>query len=247
MNWPIAGLAVLGVATLAVVGAVVVEQPAPEVPVSEKVAAAYDNRNVATPAPDRMNITIIGDSYVGGSNMGGTNLKGWPALVGAQLPAPETIDVNKSGLGGSGYVKRGPTGKLFGEVIPTVAGPKTDVVVFFGSINDRGSSPDQVGQAAAGAYAEAKAAAPQAKLLVIGPAWTSANVPADLLAIRDSLEQAATTAGAAWVDPINEGWFFDQPALIGADKVHPTDEGHAYMGRLILPHLTGAVEGSAKG
>jgi lysophospholipase L1-like esterase len=40
------------------------------------------------------------------------------------------------------------------------------------------------------------------------------------------------------VDPLAEGWFTGSDSgLIGADRVHPTDDGHAYLARLIAPDI----------
>ena len=218
-------------------------------PVSAKVQAAYDKALTATPTPeaDTNLVTVVGDSYVYGSNMGGQTIHNWTFLAEAGLQGKLVTDVVSAGVGGSGYVTRGPKDKVFSEILPVSVGPKNDLVVFFGSRNDRGVNPKEVAAAAADAYTEARKLAPKAKLLVIGPAWTDAQVPDDVLAIRDALKSAAKTAGASWVDPIAERWFFDQPALIGSDGVHPTDEGHAYMAKLLLPYLRAAVEASAKG
>lgn len=225
------------VAALALSGCVAQVPP----PVSEKVQAAYDNRHSPAPVKDYTLVTVVGDSYVYGSNMGGLTTRGWTSLASADLQGEQDVDVTNAGVGGSGYVTRGPKGVVFSEVLPQSIGPKSDLVVFFGSINDRTATPEQVRDAASKAYALTKEKAQNAKLLVIGPAWTSADVPADMLAIRDALKHAASKAGAAWVDPIAERWFFDQPALIGSDGVHPTDEGHAYMKKMILPHMQKAL------
>ena len=238
LKWQVAGLVVLAVAASAAVGAAVL-RPEGTPPVPAEVSAAYENKTTAPVAAvaDKTLITVIGDSYVGGSNMGGNGINNWTALITADLPNPKNIDLNKAGLGGSGYVTRGPTGKVFEEAAAAALGPNTDVVVFFGSINDGSASGAKVGSAAAQTFATAKEAAPKAKLLVFGPAWTNENVPAEMLAVRDAVKRSAQAAGATWVDPIGERWFFDRTALIGADKTHPTDEGHAYMEKQILPHL----------
>ena len=52
---------------------------------------------------------------------------------------------------------------------------------------------------------------------------------------RDILRDQARQVGATFVDPIAERWFFDNPELIGADGIHPTDAGHAYMADKIAP------------
>jgi lysophospholipase L1-like esterase len=56
-----------------------------------------------------------------------------------------------------------------------------------------------------------------------------------VLQIRDILDTAALAAGAAFVDPLTERWFVGMPDLIGADGVHPTDAGHAYLADKIAP------------
>lgn len=40
---------------------------------------------------------------------------------------------------------------------------------------------------------------------------------------------------ATFVDPITEGWFTDQPGLIGADGITPTAAGHSYLAAKIAP------------
>ena len=49
------------------------------------------------------------------------------------------------------------------------------------------------------------------------------------------LGSEAHAVGAEFVDPIADRWFVDRPDLIGADGVHPTDAGHAYMADKIVP------------
>ena len=74
-----------------------------------------------------------------------------------------------------------------------------------------------------------------ARLLVVGPPWPTADVPASMLQVRDVLSTAARAAGAVFVDPISERWFVDRPDLIGPDGVHPNDAGHEYLAGKIAP------------
>ena len=46
---------------------------------------------------------------------------------------------------------------------------------------------------------------------------------------------SARAVGATFVDPLADGWFVGRPELIGADGVHPTDAGQAYMADKIAP------------
>jgi lysophospholipase L1-like esterase len=65
-----------------------------------------------------------------------------------------------------------------------------------------------------------------------------------MLQIRDILRMQAGFAGATFIDPIAERWFVDSPALIGADGVHPTDAGHAYLAGRIAPLISAQLSGS---
>ena len=73
------------------------------------------------------------------------------------------------------------------------------------------------------------------EIVVIGPVWTDPDPPPDVLQTRDVIQTEAGSKGAIFVDPIAEGWFRDNPDLIGSDGVHPTDAGHAYMADKIAP------------
>jgi len=188
---------------------------------------------------DRLHVAVIGDSYTGGSDMGGSGTAGWPALVAAKLQAsepPARMTMVRSG--GFGYVGRGRTGNsgsTFGEMVPQAVRPTTDLIVFFGSVND--SSEQGVGAAAAKAFADAKTIAPDAKLLVVGAAWMNDRLPVSILANRDGVKEATEAAGGVFVDPIAEDWLMHRPDLIGSDLVHPTDGGHRLLADKIGPHV----------
>lgn len=202
-------------------------------PVSQKVLDYYTNPPAPKPEPDL--VTIIGDSYTGGSKMGGNGASNWVARV--QMTTNANLD-NK-GVGGTGYATPG----AFTERVASSIGPATDLVVFVGSRNDIANSPATVGAAAKSAYEEVKRIAPDAQLLVIGPVWGGTEVPSLMLDVRDAVKDAATAAGATWVDPIEQEWFLvpDQQALIGEDGVHPTDEGHAFLASAIGPLIQGQL------
>ena len=141
--------------------------------------------------------------------------------------------------GRAGYGVRGDQGNLFGDLTPRAVKPDDALVVFYGSRNDQGVDPNVLSGEVFHAFAQAHGIAPNARLLVIGPPWPTADVPPAVLQIRDILAFQSRLAGATFVDPIAAGWFFDRPDLIGRDGVHPTDAGHAYMADKIAP-LIGA-------
>jgi lysophospholipase L1-like esterase len=111
------------------------------------------------------------------------------------------------------------------------------VTIVFGSRNDYFAPPDAVYAAATRTFTTTRAAAPNTRLLVIGPAWINAAVPVQLPRVRDAVQRAAADTQATFVDPLTEGWFVGLPQLIGADIVNPTDEGHVYLADRIEPAL----------
>jgi hypothetical protein len=106
----------------------------------------------------------------------------------------------------------------------------------FGAIKDRYSPPDLLARSVEKALVEAKAKAPNAKLLVIGPAFVAQpdQLPATLL-VRDIVKSQAEVAGAMFVDPLAENWFVDQPGMTGVNGDYPNNAGHALMASKIGP------------
>jgi hypothetical protein len=181
-------------------------------------------------------VAVIGDSYTTGSDQGGRGPNAWTvrswqtlARQGFQI-APDV-----AAEGGAGYGVRGNHGSVFRDLTPAVVRPDDALVLFFGSRNDKGVDPGLLAGAAFDCFLFARAVAPSARLLVIGPPWPTADVPPDVLQVRDVLYGQARAIGATWIDPIAERWFVGRPDLIGADGVHPTDAGHAYMADKIAP------------
>ena len=184
-------------------------------------------------------LAVYGDSYTTGSDEGGIGPDGWPVLVGDQLGARTGV----AAAGGAGYVEISPfTGETFLDLVRRNPEPDADVVVILGSRNDAGSPPADIEAAASAVYAALRQIHPDAPLVVIGPPWVDADVPASVEETNEAVRRAAAAAGATFVDPLAEGWFFDAPELIGDDGIHPTDDGHAYLARVIAPHVQAAID-----
>ena len=181
-------------------------------------------------------IAIIGDSYTAGAAEGGNGPQAWTAIASRLLAAEGVeVDATVAAEGGAGYGVRGTGGSVFIDLAARAVRPGDTLVLFFGSRNDQPVDPQRLPALAADAFHLARTVAPRAKLLVIGPPWPTADPPPPVLTIRDRLREQAVGAGAVFVDPIAEGWFVGRPDLIGADGVHPTDAGHAYLAARIAP------------
>jgi hypothetical protein len=178
------------------------------------------------PAPDAKKVVLIGD-YTADSAVGGAGNRNWTALVGLALQTNQPTRVVRDNAEGSGYVSVGAYDQTFLDAAKVLVSGDASVVVIFGSRFDMYSAPDAVRQAAAQTYAAVKEAAPDAVLVVIGPAWPGNAPPPELLTTRDMVRDAASEAGATWVDPIESGWFADDPGkLMAADNVALSNAGH---------------------
>ena len=187
-------------------------------------------------ASEPTRIAVIGDSYTAGSDEGGMGPRSWTELTWDLLAQRGVeIDADVAAEGGAGYGQRGSRGRVFEDLTAQAVQRSDALVVFFGSRNDQPVDPQKFPSLAASAFKLARFTAPDAKFLIIGPAWPTATPPPEVLKIRDSLRAVASAGPAQFVDPIAEGWFVDRPELIGADGVHPTDAGHRYMAERIAP------------
>jgi hypothetical protein len=84
---------------------------------------------------------------------------------------------------------------------------------------------------------KARVTASKAHLLVIGPAWPRAEVPQEVWRVRDIVRAEAAGLGATFVDPLEQRWLWDDPALIGPDGIHPNRAGQLYLSQKVGPLL----------
>lgn len=184
-------------------------------------------------------VAVIGDSYTNGTDEGGQGPNAWTARAWQTLAhrgVQVTADVAAEGR--AGYGARGDHGNVFEDLTAKAVQPDDVLLVFFGSRNDQGVDTDVLAQMVHDTFALAGQIAPTAKMLVIGPAWPTADVPGSVLHIRDILNSHARVASATFIDPIADRWFVGRPDLIGADAVHPNDAGHAYLASKIAPLIS---------
>ena len=181
-------------------------------------------------------VAVVGDSYTTGTDEGGLGPRAWTDLAWHTLASRGVrVAADVAAEGRAGYGVRGDHGSIFQDLTGRAVKPADGLVVFFGSRNDEGVDPGLLAGKARDTFDLARALAPSARFLVIGPPWPTADVPWQVLEVRDVLNGAARAAGATFIDPIGDRWFVDRPDLIGPDGVHPNDAGHQYLADKIAP------------
>lgn len=251
-RWGIVALIVLAIGNAALLTYLAL-RPAPVDPGAGRPAPAAQTAEALSPstpgagteavaAPDpavEPVLAVYGDGYSTGSTLGGLGAAGWPALVAEQVEA----DLQLNAVSMSGYAAVGTTGQDFPDLVTASPVPDAAVTIVFGSRNDLGNSPAAVEAAAFETFAQIRATAPETDLVVVGPAWSDDDVPADLFLLRDAVRDAALAAGASFVDPLELGWFSDS-AGIAPDGVSPTDTGHQVLADNIAPVVQQALAGA---
>jgi len=224
-------LAVL--ASLAVGGASIAAKPV--APVVEQDVSQLLTAMNAQINPYRPRLLVVGDSYSGGSDEGGGGRRNWVATAAARLGM---VPVNLS-VGGTGFVNgmQNRPDTSFAARLPEVLRREPDVVVVAGGINDASSDPDVFDRRAAAFLRAARRGLPRARFVVVAPFWPSRDaVPPQVLHERDTLRTLAREIDATFVDPLAGQWFRTPQTrgMIGKDRVHPTDAGHAFMARRMV-------------
>ncbi|WP_164701582.1 SGNH/GDSL hydrolase family protein [Modestobacter sp. KNN46-3] len=203
------------------------------------VPAVTPSPTPMTPAPAAATevLAVYGDGYALGNEQGGLGVAGWPALVAAGSGMTLTLHAAPQ----AGYVSVGSTGQNYPGLAETGPVPDAAVTLVVGSRNDRSADAATVQANAQEIISDLRAAATSTAIVIVGPIWTDDDAPADILAVRDAVEAAATAAGVTFVDPIAEGWFAEPTGLISFDGISPTDAGHAHLADLITPLVNAAL------
>ena len=182
-------------------------------------------------------VSVIGDSYTTGSpGKGGIGEKGWPSILARR----QGWTVHKDAQGASGYLSQGFTGKafdglLFIDQVRKLPAQDPDLVIVFGSDNDRGHTEGPwYERKVRETLAAVKAAAPDA-YLVVATTFIHADEPSPELDLIRDVEQRETARipCAVFVDPMAEAWMGTKHAdLIYPHDDHPTDAGHLHLANL---------------
>jgi hypothetical protein len=94
---------------------------------------------------------------------------------------------------------------------------------------------DWVESAAGHAFRTIQAGSPAARIVVIGLIWPNDQPPPPAVAMNEAVRREAQSVGVPFVDALSN--YRLGPQLIGADKIHPTDEGHRVLATWIEESL----------
>ncbi|MBY6437558.1 SGNH/GDSL hydrolase family protein [Rhodococcus kroppenstedtii] len=185
--------------------------------------------------PDDPRMLILGDSYTLGT--AASPDYGYANIVARRLGWPAEVD----GIGGTGFTwgggSEGADGNTYRARIERRAGGfAPNVLLLQGGQNDYRATPDEVRAAVTETIDTARRVWPGVQILVMGP---SQPMPGGALLRRvsDPIGQAAVTADAGFISPLDENWFTDQnsPGFYGdANGAHPNTAGHEYIADRVL-------------
>ncbi|MDQ6752013.1 MAG: SGNH/GDSL hydrolase family protein [Actinomycetota bacterium] len=181
----------------------------------------------------RTKIVVLGDSISTGFRTSAQ--ASWPNVMVQDLArAGVGVTVINGAQNGAGYVEPGSADLPFDAQARAAVVPDADVVLVFGSENDRGQDPGRISTKAGETIAVIRDKAPAARILLIGPASYTPVIDPQLAVIRDAIASAAQSAGVTFVDPIQLQWIMGQAdTLIGPDADHPTVRGHEYLAAMM--------------
>lgn len=223
------GLALLAVATAAVVGYTLFRAPAP-VEAGPAVAPVALPTTGAT-APK---VAFMGDSYTAGT--GSTSpAQRWTTLVSAQLGWQE-LNFGQGGSGFTGGGGKGPDGKerlSYPDMLPTVVKAKPDMVVVATAGNDFNRGPEAFKPAIAKFFTDLRADLPKAKIVVVSPMWRGPQPHPHLADLTQALQDGATSAKGTYLSIGDDFQTSLADGLLGPDKIHPNDKGHAALAEMV--------------
>ncbi len=187
---------------------------------------------------------VMGDSYTEGT--GAALAEGFPAVLGRVLGLEDTWT---SGSGGTGYLANGSPGApgryTFRQRVGTdIIAYNPQIVVICGGINDTVNNASDAAALQAEAtllYRQILSSLPNCRLYVCGPWRPPAASNGNTSAVNAALQAAsAAVLGVKFIDvssyftgtgytgsPAGNG---NSDHYIGNDRVHPSAEGHVYIG-----------------
>ncbi|GAA0367419.1 SGNH/GDSL hydrolase family protein [Actinoallomurus spadix] len=187
-------------------------------------------------------VMFLGDSYTTGKL--GQEPEQTYAAETARLLGWQVI------LGGyrrTGFIAKGQVGKDFARLFADQLSwrPAPDLVIVSGGHNDRRYPAQDVGEAARRLLDTVRQRWGSTRLLLIGPMWGGGDPPEEVMAIRDSMAQAAAEMKVPFIDPLQEQWITgdrkkgtgNAPEYILSDGTHPTAAGARHIAERLAADL----------
>jgi len=197
--------------------------------------------------PPHLRVMGFGDSITDGSGQNtGAGQGTWLKRFGRLLGLADTWDQSR---GGTGYITPGSFTTLPDRALRDVVRYSPDIVIMWAGYNDQSSNPvtlQQIADAANETIDLIRSNLPNC-LLVMGGVWNPTGVTgATSNGTNDTLRGVAFSRDLPFVDMINGKTYnsFEQvtwdngapwitttnaSTFVGADNVHPNDEGHRYL------------------
>lgn len=170
----------------------------------------------------------LGDSYMFGT--GAT-----PVAQSSFAVAATNLgwDYLGDGIGGAGWTNStggGPASQRINEKLATLTRAPDYVWIDLG-YNNATTAVADVRAAVDAAIVRAKIVAPQAKLVLFGPATPTGVLTTQLAGIRDAIKAGADAAGVTFIDISDVITLGNKALYTDTDNQHPNAAGHVFIGQ----------------
>ncbi|OZG29153.1 hypothetical protein BH683_010830 [Williamsia sp. 1138] len=225
------GTTVLGLVIVLFAGGFAYDQSRKNAPVP---ATASDFTFTEPPLPDDgvVRLAVIGDAVSKGTPK---NTTVWPEIVAHE----RGWELTNAAGGGGGYVNGLPKHRAFADKLNEAVRNTPEIVVVAGSRNDSNAAPAVVAKEALALLTDLTTRLPESQVIVVGPIWDYKKPTPEVLAVNESVRQAANQLGLTFVDAIAANWL-STPGLLQGDTAHPTDAGQKVIAEqmnAVLPEI----------
>jgi lysophospholipase L1-like esterase len=203
------------------------------------------------PVTARGRLMVLGDSITDGSTQNAGGGTGTWLYKAARMMG--ITDVWDQARGGTGYITPGSYAIFGDRLTADVVAYSPDVLIIKGGYNDNTGSQTAIQAAAASLFSAAKVALPSTQIIVSGPIAPTATPATSLTNTDNTLRTEAATAGLPYISLVTgetrngagtvistQNPFItaaNASTMIGVDGIHPTDAGHAELGRWMVRAL----------
>jgi lysophospholipase L1-like esterase len=206
----------------------------------EAYYAAKVIENLKQMFDNKPTLLVVGDSFAAGT--GDPRFATYPHLVADRMGCDLALDAQ----GGTGFVHSvdnvSPPHMPFIDRLDRDAATyrdHVDYVLIDGGRNDLGLLPEPVVAAADRYIKDVHSRWPNAKIIIMLPAYITPEVATNYPALAQGFRRTAESVGAYVIDPVTEGWYrgTDLKRLLGQDGIHLNGEGNTYYADKIIENL----------